>query len=230
MTKEKELSALEQLKYGFDHFKKEVYEKDIKRFEQLAEEQKPKFLVIACADSRVCPSTIFSFQPGEAFTVRNIAALVPPFCEKKRNSGVGAALEYAIEILKVENIVVVGHSRCGGVRGLMSIPEDSHNCDDFIEDWVKIGWSARERVKDEHGTLPLSDQCSYCEKVSYSFHQSFSHHFQISFWISCILFFICNLMFKEYHCKGFHLRFLYAVLWRCHGKGDIKTSSSSFIS
>ncbi|XP_078168546.1 beta carbonic anhydrase 4-like isoform X2 [Carex rostrata] len=164
MTKEKELSALEQLKYGFDHFKKEVYEKDIKRFEQLAEEQKPKFLVIACADSRVCPSTIFSFQPGEAFTVRNIAALVPPFCEKKRNSGVGAALEYAIEILKVENIVVVGHSRCGGVRGLMSIPEDSHNCDDFIEDWVKIGWSARERVKDEHGTLPLSDQCSYCEK------------------------------------------------------------------
>ncbi|KAF3334874.1 beta carbonic anhydrase 2 [Carex littledalei] len=163
MTK-KELSALEQLKYGFDHFKKEVYEKDIKRFEQLAEEQKPKFMVIACADSRVCPSTVFSFQPGEAFTVRNIAALVPPFCEKKRNSGVGAALEYAIEILKVENIVVVGHSRCGGIRGLMSISEDSHNCDDFIEDWVKIGWSARERVKDEHGTLPLSDQCSNCEK------------------------------------------------------------------
>ncbi|KAJ3704264.1 hypothetical protein LUZ61_007969 [Rhynchospora tenuis] len=171
MTIDKEVNALEQLKYGFHNFKKEIYEKDIERFEELALEQKPQFMVIACADSRVCPSTVFSFQPGEAFTFRNIASLVPPYCEKKRNSGVGAALEYAVKILKieidqVENIVVVGHSRCGGIRGLMSIPEDSHNCDDFIDDWVKIGWSAREVVKKEHGTLPLPDQCSYCEKAA----------------------------------------------------------------
>ncbi|KAE8686581.1 Carbonic anhydrase [Hibiscus syriacus] len=81
------------------------------------------FLVFACSDSRVCPSHVLDFQPGEAFMVRNIANMVPPY-DKKKHSGVGAAIEYAVLHLKVENIVVIGHSCCGGIKGLMSIPDD----------------------------------------------------------------------------------------------------------
>ncbi|KAJ3670822.1 hypothetical protein LUZ60_008248 [Juncus effusus] len=168
MTKDqKELDPLEQLKAGFSLFKKEVYEKNLERFHELALTQNPKFMVFACADSRVCPSTFLSFQPGEAFTVRNIAGLIPPYDEKKMYSGVGAALEYAVCILEVKNIVVIGHSCCGGIKGLMSIIDDKTDQTDYcIEDWVKIGWSARNEVKKEYGTLPLSDQCTHCEKAA----------------------------------------------------------------
>ncbi|KAI5419635.1 hypothetical protein KIW84_043700 [Lathyrus oleraceus] len=82
-----------------------------------------QFLVFACSDSRVCPSHILDFQPGEAFVVRNIANMVPPY-HKTKHSGTGAAIEYAVIHLKVENIVVIGHSSCGGIKGLMSIPDD----------------------------------------------------------------------------------------------------------
>ncbi|CAK7332685.1 unnamed protein product [Dovyalis caffra] len=89
----------------------------------LAKGQSPKFMVFACSDSRVCPSHILNFQPGEAFMVRNIANMVPPY-DQTKYSGVGAAIEYAVLHLKVENIVVIGHSCCGGIKGLMSIPDD----------------------------------------------------------------------------------------------------------
>ncbi|XP_065016876.1 carbonic anhydrase 2 isoform X1 [Musa acuminata AAA Group] len=132
-------------------------------FSQLAQGQSPKFLVFACADSRVCPSVVLSFQPGEAFIVRNIANMVPPY-DQTRYSGVGAAVEYAVVHLKVEYIVVIGHSRCGGIKGLMSMKEDGTTSSDFIEEWVKICLPAMEKVKAEHSALPFTDQCTQCEK------------------------------------------------------------------
>nr|XP_018684190.1 PREDICTED: carbonic anhydrase 2-like isoform X1 [Musa acuminata subsp. malaccensis] len=132
-------------------------------FSQLAQGQSPKFLVFACADSRVCPSVVLSFQPGEAFIVRNIANMVPPY-DQTRYSGVGAAVEYAVVHLKVEYIVVIGHSRCGGIKGLMSMKEDGTTSSDFIEEWMKICLPAMEKVKAEHSALPFTDQCTQCEK------------------------------------------------------------------
>ncbi|CAH2066564.1 unnamed protein product [Thlaspi arvense] len=133
-------------------------------FNALAKTQSPKFLVFACSDSRVCPSHILNFQPGEAFVVRNIANMVPPF-DQKRHSGVGAAVEYAVVHLKVENILVIGHSCCGGIKGLMSIEDDAAPPQsDFIHNWVKIGAQARNKVKDEHKDLSDDDQCNKCEK------------------------------------------------------------------
>ncbi|XP_065005183.1 carbonic anhydrase 2-like isoform X1 [Musa acuminata AAA Group] len=130
-----------------------------------------RFMVFACADSRVCPSVVLDFQPGEAFTVRNIANMVPPY-DQTRYSGVGAAIEYAVLHLKVENIVVIGHSRCGGIKGLMSIKEDGTRSSAFIEDWVKVCLPALEKVKANHSALPFEDQCTHCEKeaVNVSLH------------------------------------------------------------
>ncbi|XP_021742596.1 carbonic anhydrase 2-like isoform X1 [Chenopodium quinoa] len=154
---------VERLKTGFRHFKTEKYEKNPDRYRELANGQSPKYLVFACSDSRVCPSHIFDFQPGEAFAVRNIANMVPPY-DKEKFPGTGAAIEYAVLHLKVENIVVVGHSCCGGIKGLMSIPDDGKTSSDFIENWVQIGNLAKSKVKSELSCAEFIEQCKNCEK------------------------------------------------------------------
>ncbi|GKB92613.1 carbonic anhydrase [Tanacetum coccineum] len=85
----KEVFPIEKIKNGFTHFKTEKYE--LKIYMQ--------FMVFSCSDSRVCPSHILDFQPGEAFMVRNIASMVPPY-DKIKYSGVGTAIEYAVLHLK----------------------------------------------------------------------------------------------------------------------------------
>lgn len=158
-----QFDPVDRIKTGFIHFKKEKFEKNPELYGELAKVQKPKFMVFACSDSRVCPSHILNFQPGEAFMIRNIANMVPPF-DKTKYSGVGAAIEYAVHHLKVEHIVVIGHSCCGGIKGLMSIPDDGATASDFIEHWVQICSPAKAKVKAEYSGLSFSEQCTNCEK------------------------------------------------------------------
>ncbi|KAM3754188.1 hypothetical protein ACB098_03G148100 [Castanea mollissima] len=158
-----QFDPVDRIKTGFIHFKKEKFEKNPELYGELAKSQKPKFMVFACSDSRVCPSHILNFQPGEAFMIRNIANMVPPF-DKTKYSGVGAAIEYAVLHLKVEHIVVIGHSCCGGIKGLMSIPDDGTTASDFIEHWVQICSPAKAKVKAEYSGLSFSEQCTNCEK------------------------------------------------------------------
>ncbi|KDO66173.1 hypothetical protein CISIN_1g019915mg [Citrus sinensis] len=159
----KAFDSVERIKEGFIHFKREKYEKNPALYSELAKGQSPKYMVFACSDSRVCPSHVLDFQPGEAFVVRNVANIVPPY-DQTKYAGVGAAVEYAVLHLKVSNIVVIGHSACGGIKGLMSFTFDGNNSTDFIEDWVKIGIPAKSKVLTEHGDKPFGDQCTYCEK------------------------------------------------------------------
>ncbi|CAL9135187.1 unnamed protein product [Musa textilis] len=216
-----EMEPLERVQSGFVQFKKEVYEKKSDLFAELKEGQSPKWWwccccsswCSSCADSRVCPSVVLNFQPGEAFTIRNIANMVPPydqvmytyislslscntccgcfymmsaianshFCFSSflqvKYAGVGAAIEYAVlhlkvsisfstifSLVQVQNIMVIGHSRCGGIKGLMSVKDDGTTSTDFIEDWVKICLPARDKVKAEHAALSFEEQCTKCEK------------------------------------------------------------------
>ncbi|KAJ6431160.1 hypothetical protein OIU84_018618 [Salix udensis] len=159
----KGFDPVERMKAGFVHFRTEKYEKNPELYGALAKGQKPKFMVFACSDSRVCPSHILDFQPGEAFMIRNIANMVPPY-DQKKYSGVGAAIEYAVLHLKVENIVVIGHSCCGGIKGLMSISDDKPASSDFIENWVKICSAAKSKVTANSGSLSFEEQCHNCEK------------------------------------------------------------------
>ncbi|XP_074309880.1 carbonic anhydrase 2-like isoform X2 [Silene latifolia] len=158
-----EFDPVERIKSGFNRFKTEKYDKNPALFGELAKTQHPKFLVFACSDSRVCPSHILDFQPGDAFMVRNIANMVPPF-DQTKFSGTGAAIEYAVLHLKVEQIVVIGHSCCGGIKGLMSIPDDGSTSTDFIEEWVKICQPARSKTKSELTEAEFAEQCHHCEK------------------------------------------------------------------
>lgn len=157
------LDPVERVRTGFAHFKAENFEKNPDLYGQLAKGQSPKFMVFACSDSRVCPSHVLNFQPGEAFVVRNIANMVPPYNPAKY-SGAGAAIEYAVLHLKVENILVIGHSCCGGIKGLMHIPDDGTTKSEFIEDWVKICMLAKDKVKAECADLDPAEQCTFLEK------------------------------------------------------------------
>ncbi|XP_020269528.1 beta carbonic anhydrase 5, chloroplastic-like isoform X2 [Asparagus officinalis] len=152
----------EELKCRFLNFKKKNFVENRVHYENLAEAQAPKFMVISCADSRVCPSRVLGFQPGEAFTVRNIANLVPKF--QHGASETSAALEFAVNSLEVANVLVVGHSRCGGIRALMSMEDEGDSS--FIRDWVSIAKSARLSTQAAAGNMSFEKQCTHCEKES----------------------------------------------------------------
>ncbi|THG03116.1 hypothetical protein TEA_001292 [Camellia sinensis var. sinensis] len=108
----------------------------------LTDKLQDQFMVIACADSRVCPSYILGFQPGEAFVVRNVANLVPPF--ENGPSETNAALEFSVNSLEVENILVIGHSCCGGIRALMSV-QDKESINRSLVNLLTYPW-IEERV------------------------------------------------------------------------------------
>ncbi|PQP96070.1 beta carbonic anhydrase 5 chloroplastic [Prunus yedoensis var. nudiflora] len=153
----------EDMKRRFLSFKKHKYMENLEHYQNLAKGQAPKFMVISCADSRVCPSTILGFQPGEAFIVRNIANLVPSF--ESGPSETNAALEFSVNALEVENILVVGHSCCGGIRALMSM-DDEVEKSSFIQNWVVVGRDARLWTKAAASKLSFDQQCKHCEKES----------------------------------------------------------------
>lgn len=111
--------------------------------------QAPQTLVIACADSRVDPATIFNAGPGELFVVRNVANLAPPFEDAPGFHGVSAAIEFAVKQLQVETILVLGHAQCGGVSAaLQDRPRDPHS---FLDAWISLLDKAKERISREDG-------------------------------------------------------------------------------
>ncbi|XP_070683389.1 beta carbonic anhydrase 5, chloroplastic-like isoform X4 [Malus domestica] len=148
------------MKERFLSFKKQKFLKESEHFQTLAQVQAPKFMVIACADSRVCPSNILGFQPGEAFMVRNVANLVPPF--EYGTSETNAALEFAVNTLQVENILVIGHSSCAGIQTLLRMQDDGDSS--FTQSWVNNAKIAKLRTKSIAQHLSFEQQCRHCEK------------------------------------------------------------------
>jgi carbonic anhydrase len=121
------------------------------RYEKLAETgQQPEVMVICCCDSRVSPEVIFDAHPGELFVVRNVANLVPPYSPSGFTHGVSAALEFAVQGLKVRYLMVMGHSHCGGVRAFV---EHRGRTDpgDFIDNWMSLIEPAAQSLDDGKG-------------------------------------------------------------------------------
>jgi carbonic anhydrase len=121
-------------------------------------------MLITCIDSRCNPTMLFGLEAGEAFVVRNVANFVHPYEGQHmahENAAVGAAIEFAVTNIKVEHIVVVGHSSCGGIRALMELDDFTK---DLVGNWVKVGLPAKEKVKELYPELSLDEQVSLCEK------------------------------------------------------------------
>ena len=139
---------------GYQRFRTSDWARQRERWAELNEGQSPKVMVIACSDSRVDPAQIFDTSPGEIFVVRNIANLVPPFELDGSRHGVSAALEFAVRVLEVPEIVVLGHGACGGVHAAMSqrFRGAQPGAGGFIGHWVDMLDEARERIVAELGT------------------------------------------------------------------------------
>ena len=130
---------------GYRSFRDNRFARERARYEALAEAQRPEIMVIGCCDSRVPPEVIFDANPGEMFVVRNVANLVPPFETGGEYHGTSAALEFAVQALKVKHIVVLGHAGCGGIRAYADEAAPL-SPGDFIGKWMSLIAPAAVRV------------------------------------------------------------------------------------
>ena len=148
------MKTFEQMIDGYRNFRATDWQEERTRWQQLAEGQSPQVMVISCSDSRVDPAQILDVAPGEIFVVRNVAALVPPFETTPGRHGVSAAVEFAVQFLKVREIVVMGHGLCGGCQAALT--QDLHGNDigegGFVAHWVDMLDEAREPIAAKYGT------------------------------------------------------------------------------
>jgi carbonic anhydrase len=130
--------------------------------------QNPQTMIIACSDSRVDPSIILNSAPGKLFVFRNVANLVPPCDNDLKHHGTSAALQYAVQALQVKNIIVMGHSHCGGIRALLTStkPIANQKETDFITSWMDIAEAAKKKVLAECQDQPIEQQAKMCEEQS----------------------------------------------------------------
>ncbi len=136
---------MDQLIEGYRRFRETGWPERRRMFESLARNgQRPDALVIGCVDSRVDPSAIFDAAPGQMLTMRNVANLVPPYAPDSAYHGTSAALEFAVRVLEVPHLVVLGHGQCGGIQALLhGAPEMAQ---DFVAPWMGIAAPARARA------------------------------------------------------------------------------------
>ena len=139
---------------GYRRFRANQFETERGRWQELAEGQAPRAVVIACSDSRADPATIFDTNPGEIFVVRNVANLVPPFETGGGRHGVSAALEFAVTQLNVPEIVVMGHERCGGITAALTGMFDGAAAGEggFVHKWMSQIKEPAETIAHDHGT------------------------------------------------------------------------------
>lgn len=131
-----------ELLRGLTRFRNEYFASHAADYRRLIDEgQHPRTLFIGCADSRVVPDLLTGAEPGDLFVVRNVGNLVPPAAEgSDHHHGVPAAIEFAVEILEVEEIIVCGHSHCGAMQALYEPPpaELTH-----LSRWLELAAEAR---------------------------------------------------------------------------------------
>jgi carbonic anhydrase len=141
--------ALERLIKGFSDFHLGYYREHLELFERLAADgQSPKILIVGCADARVDPGILTQTKPGDIFTIRNVAAMVPPaqYPPDARHHGTSAAIEFAVRGLGVEHVVVLGHALCGGIAALVDGRESIYADYDYLSTWTSIAQDARDLV------------------------------------------------------------------------------------
>ncbi len=133
---------------GIVKFKREDFERDKEFFQGLKKGQKPHTFYVGCSDSRVVPNLITKTIPGELFVVRNIANVIPPFDRNDSTYKCTASiLEYAVKYLEVKNIVVCGHSNCGGLKALF-YPEEKLKTLPIVNKWLDLIKDLKQKVKD----------------------------------------------------------------------------------
>jgi carbonic anhydrase len=156
------MATKKKLIEGFQRFKQQYFGDDSRLYASLKNGQPAKTLMIACCDSRVDPAILTDCDPGDLFTIRNVANLVPPCEHDNSHHGTSAALEFAVNNLEVENIIIMGHGNCGGIKALWEY--DGNAQTKFIHSWVSIAQPAKDWVKHTLSTASNEEQIKACEQ------------------------------------------------------------------
>jgi len=143
---------MKRLVDGIQQFQRNVFPSHRPRFERLAAGQNPSTLFITCSDSRIVPHLLTQTEPGELFVLRNAGNLVPPYTAE--HSGEAATIEFAVEVLKVRDIVVCGHSHCGAISGLLQ--PDSLDKLPAVKRWLTFAQDTFQKFRGS-STGPIPD-------------------------------------------------------------------------
>ncbi|BAU63584.1 carbonic anhydrase [Stanieria sp. NIES-3757] len=138
---------MKKLISGLDKFRHTYVPTHQQLLAQLSHGQKPRVLFITCSDSRIDPNLITQTDVGELFVIRNAGNIIPPY--GAANGGEGGTIEYAIDALGIEQIVVCGHSHCGAMKGLLKLNELQKNMP-LVYDWLKHAESTRRLVTENY--------------------------------------------------------------------------------
>jgi len=149
---------------GFRRFRYRYFSEDRTLYDRLLKGQSPKVMVIACSDSRVDPAILLDCEPGDLFTVRNVANLVPPCDADGHHHGTSAAIEFAVKSIGIEHIVVMGHTHCAGIRALLQGLGDKKDDLQFVSRWVEIAAEARDHVLEHAADSSEEEQLHLCEE------------------------------------------------------------------
>ena len=159
------MTDINKLLEGFKRFRHNNYDENRGLFYRLTKQgQSPKTIVVGCCDSRVDPAIVTDCDPGDLFIIRNVANLVPPFETGGNYHGTSAALEFGVRILEVENIIVLGHAQCGGIRALMNQIPGTEQHEGFVPGWMNVASHARNRVLSRMHGEPMEKQVRACEQ------------------------------------------------------------------
>lgn len=156
--------TIRKLITGYKNFYARNFAQANPTYKKLAEGQSPRVAMIACSDSRVDPSIITDADLGEIFVIRNVANLVPPYQPDDHTyHGTSAALEFAVNNLKVEHIVVLGHSKCAGIRALLA--DTPHTGEQsFVHSWMRIADDVKQEICSKHAQLPIEEKAYLSER------------------------------------------------------------------
>ncbi len=134
--------AAEILIKGNELFQKSYFKKHQKELVRLAKEgQNPKILYIGCSDSRVIPDLMMQTKPGDMFVIRNVGNFVAPYSPDEDYHSTASAIEYAVSVLKVEEIIICGHTHCGACAALYEMIDDPEMIHTKV--WLKLGEEAK---------------------------------------------------------------------------------------
>ncbi|HEY9704321.1 MAG TPA: carbonic anhydrase, partial [Allocoleopsis sp.] len=144
------IKSMEKLIKGLHKFQDDYFTTHRELFQKLSKGQQPRILFITCCDSRINPNLITQTEPGEIFIMRNIGNIIPAY--GATNGGEGAGIEYAVQALKIESLIVCGHSDCGAIKGLLdlnSLAEDMP----LVHNWLKHAEATRRLMKENYNHL-----------------------------------------------------------------------------
>lgn len=147
---------MQKLARGVHEFRANYFASNRQLFERLASDgQTPETLFITCSDSRVVPNLITSTEPGELFIIRNVGNIVPAV-SRGMIGGVASAIQYAVEVLKVENIIICGHTNCGAMDAILNPERVKHL--QFVSRWLAEAARIPEIVREKYSELDMEQR------------------------------------------------------------------------